>query len=200
MEADDELLSALRRLGLLEMGEQPEMEALGGGVSSDIWKVRTRTRTICVKRALAKLKVAADWFAPIERNAFEAAWMREAASVVPEAVPALLGQDEKFGVLAMDFLPPERFALWKEQLRQGKADPKTASAVGDRLVRIHSASAKKQGLRERFATDDIFYDIRLEPYLAKPRRRAHPDQAPRRCAGWSRSTRRHQAAPWCMAM
>ncbi|MEM8948314.1 MAG: aminoglycoside phosphotransferase family protein [Pseudomonadota bacterium] len=190
MEFDDELLSALRRLGLLETGEQPEAEALGGGVSSDIWKVRTRTRTICVKRALAKLKVAADWFAPIERNAYEAAWMREAARIVPEAVPALLGQDEESGVLAMDFLSPERFALWKDQLRQGKADPETASAVGDRLVRIHSASAKRQGLPERFATDDIFYDIRLEPYLAATAS-AHPDQAPalHRLIETTRSTR-----------
>ncbi len=175
MKADDELLAALARLGLLEAGEEPGMEALGGGVSSDIWKVATRSRTICVKRALAKLKVEADWYAPIERNAYEAAWMREAASFVPEAVPDLLGQDEESGTLAMAYLPPERFSLWKDRLRQGRADPGGAAAVGDRLVRIHSASAKKPDLRERFATDKIFYDIRLEPYLVATAK-AHPDR------------------------
>ena len=174
MQVDGELLAALGRLGLVETGEKPRMDALGGGVSSDIWKVETRARTICVKKALAKLKVAADWYAPIERNAYEAAWMREAARVVPEAVPALLGQDEKVGVLAMAYLPPEQFSLWKDQLRRGRADPGTAADVGDRLVRIHSAGAKTPGLRERFATDDIFYDIRLEPYLVATTK-AHPD-------------------------
>lgn len=190
MKADDDLLAALDRLGLLEAGEKPRMDALGGGVSSDIWKVETSTRTICVKRALAKLKVAADWYAPIGRNAYEAAWMREAARVVPEAVPALLGQDEEAGVLAMDFLPPEQFSLWKKQLRQGRADPETAADVGDRLVRIHSAGAKTPDLRERFATDDIFYDIRLEPYLVATAS-AHPDRkdALQRLVETTRSTK-----------
>ncbi len=174
MDVDDEILLALTRMGLLETGERPTMEALGGGVSSDIWKVETGRRTICVKRALAKLKVAADWFAPIERNAYEAAWMREAAAIVPEAVPALLGQDEEYGILAMDFLSPDRFRLWKDELRLERADPEMAAAVGDRLVRIHSAGAKKPDLRERFATDDIFYDIRLEPYLVATAN-VHPD-------------------------
>ncbi|MGI9508728.1 MAG: phosphotransferase family protein [Geminicoccaceae bacterium] len=174
--ADTELLAALSRLGLLEPGERPALEPLGGGVSSDIYKVETRARTLCVKRALAKLKVAADWFAPIERNAYEAAWMREAARVVPSAVPELLGQDEASGVLAMAFLPSEGFKLWKEELRHGRADPAAAAAVGERLVRIHGASAKTPGLAERFATDDIFYDIRLEPYLVATAI-AHPDCA-----------------------
>lgn len=176
MKENDELLLALNRLGLLDVGEVPKMEALGGGVSSDIWKVETRAGTICVKRALAKLKVAADWFAPIERNAYEAAWMREAAGIVPEAVPELLGQDQASGVLAMAYLPPECFSLWKDWLRQGRADTETAAAVDDRLVRIHSGAAKKPDLREQFATDDIFYDIRLEPYLAATAR-AQPDHA-----------------------
>ena len=166
MKPDDDLLAALARLGLLQPGEQPVMTALTGGVSSDIWKVETEARTVCVKRALAKLKVAADWRAPIERNAYEADWMREAARVVPTAVPELLGQDEASGVLAMAYLPPEHYSLWKAQLRQGQAVPDIAAAVGDRLARIHAATADRPDVAERFQTDAIFYDIRLEPYLA----------------------------------
>lgn len=153
------------------------MTALSGGVSSDIWKVETPARTLCVKRALAKLKVAADWRAPVERNAYEAAWMRAAAAVAPSAVPELFGQDPASGVLAMAYLPPERFANWKEQLRQGEAVPETAAAVGERLARIHAATADRPEVAERFSTDAIFYDIRLEPYLVATGQ-AHPD-----CAG-----------------
>ena len=52
--------------------------ALTGGVSSDIWRIDLPTGPICVKRALAKLRVAADWHAPVERNRYEARWMRRA--------------------------------------------------------------------------------------------------------------------------
>ncbi|MEC8775007.1 MAG: aminoglycoside phosphotransferase family protein, partial [Pseudomonadota bacterium] len=40
---------------------KPEMAPLPGGVSSDIWRVSLPDRTVCIKRALAKLKVEADW-------------------------------------------------------------------------------------------------------------------------------------------
>ena len=88
-----DVLEALVRLGLVAPGERPESQALTGGVASDIWRVDSGSGTICVKRALARLRVAADWRAPVERNAFEVAWFREAGSIVPEAVPAVLGHD-----------------------------------------------------------------------------------------------------------
>jgi hypothetical protein len=37
-------------------------------VSSDVYRADLPVRSVCVKRALAKLKVAADWRAPVERN------------------------------------------------------------------------------------------------------------------------------------
>jgi len=172
----DELLAALVRLGLCEPTDRPVFERLTGGVSSDIWRVGLKGRVICVKRALSKLRVDADWYAPVERNEYEAAWMREAAAIVPKAVPALLGQDQQSGTLAMAYLPPDRFPLWKDQLRQGHVDPKTAAEIGSRLVAIHTASARDRSLRQRFASETIFYDIRLEPYLVATAI-AHPDRA-----------------------
>ena len=68
--------AALLRLGLIRQGEKPRFARLTGGVSSDIWLVETANGLVCVKRALAKLRVQADWYAPIERNAFEAEWRR----------------------------------------------------------------------------------------------------------------------------
>ena len=61
-------------------------------------------RSVCVKRALPRLKVAADWRAPIERNRWEVEWMRVAATVVPSAVPSILGEDRDAGCFAMAFL------------------------------------------------------------------------------------------------
>lgn len=173
---EEELLAALVRLGLCRSSDRPNFERLTGGVSSDIWRVDLGDRTICVKRALGKLKVDADWFAPVERNAFEAAWMHEAAAINPDAVPTLLGQDDVSGTLAMAYLPSDRFPLWKELLRQGLADQNVAADVGKRLAAIHRVSAKDPTLGQRFPNEKIFYDIRLEPYLVATAK-AHSDCA-----------------------
>lgn len=172
----DDLLASLVRLNLCAPSDKPVFERLTGGVASDIWRVELDQRVICVKRALAKLRVEADWYVPVERNSYEAAWMREAGSIVPEAVPDLLGQDQETGTLAMSYLPPDRFPLWKDQLRCGQADRRTAAAVGEKLVAIHRSSARDQTLATRFPNEDIFYDIRLEPYLVATAKE-HPDRA-----------------------
>jgi tRNA A-37 threonylcarbamoyl transferase component Bud32 len=165
------LLDALDRMGLrgATTGER-----LTGGVSSDIWRTELPGGPICVKRALAKLRVAADWHAPVERNIYEARWMRHAQGFAPR----LLGQDEASGTLAMEFLPPENHPLWKNQLRDGIADAGFAAAVAEALAAIHSKSAADPAVATEFPTDSIFYDIRLEPYLVATAR-AHPDRAER---------------------
>ena len=173
-----EILDGLRRMGLLPDGVVPDGEPLTGGVSSDIWRVALPGRgSVCVKRALPKLKVAADWRAPVARNLYEARWMRRAAAAAPGSAPTLLGQDAATGTLAMEWLPPEDHPLWKAQLRDGQADPGFAAEVARRLARIHAATAADPTVvAEEFPTDAIFHAIRLEPYLLATAR-AHPDLA-----------------------
>jgi aminoglycoside phosphotransferase (APT) family kinase protein len=174
--AEAQVMQALARLGLRRGEDTPRFTRLTGGVSSDIWRIALARGPVCVKRALPKLRVEQDWFAPVERNAYEAAWMRRAAAVAPEAVPPLLGQDEAAGVLVMAYLDPADHRLWKADLRAGHADPDVAGAVGNRLVRIHAATANDPAVAAAFATDRIFHDIRLEPYLVASAR-VHPDRA-----------------------
>jgi aminoglycoside phosphotransferase (APT) family kinase protein len=159
-------------------GEPPTGEPLTGGVSSEIWRIDLPDGPVCIKRALAKLRVAADWQAPVERNIYEARWMQAAAAAVPHATPHLLGQDETSGTLAMTYLPPRIYPLWKTQLRDGRVDVPFAASVAATLARIHAATAADPSLALDFPTDAIFYDIRLEPYLAHTGRR-HPDLANR---------------------
>src|SRR5690348_18070621 len=111
------ILAALRRMGLLATERDAVGKRLTGGVSSDIWRIDLPAGPVCVKRALAKLRVAADWQAPVERNRYEARWMRRANAAVPGAAPRLLGLDEASGTLAMQFLPADRYMLWKALLR-----------------------------------------------------------------------------------
>ena len=168
--------SFLARAGLIAPGETPPMTALTGGVSSDIWRVDLTRGPVCVKRALPRLKVAQVWEAPIERNRYEAAWIKFANQAAPGAAPALLAEDAAAGALAMAYLDPERHKLWKAELREGRVDLGFAAAVGVRLAMIHAASAGRAEVAARFPTDDIFHAIRLEPYLVATGR-AHPDLA-----------------------
>lgn len=168
----------LRQLAVASAHTSLRAVPLDGGVSSDIFRVEGAEATFCVKRALPKLRVAADWRAPVERNRYEVDWMRLAATVVPAAVPRLLAEDPDAGAFAMEWLAPDRFPVWKAQLRDGILDPATAAAVGDALGRIHAATAGRADVAARFPTDALFHAIRLEPYLLATGRR-HPDLAGR---------------------
>jgi aminoglycoside phosphotransferase (APT) family kinase protein len=172
-----DIIEALDRMHLLN-GASASGEPMTGGVSSDIWRIDLPSGPICVKRALSKLRVSEDWQAPVERNLYEARWMRVANQAVSHATPALLGQDTVSGTLAMAYLPAEQFPLWKALLRDGVVDVGFATSVARTLGSIHAATAANSKLAADFPTDAIFYDIRLEPYLTHTGR-AHPDLADR---------------------
>jgi hypothetical protein len=172
-----EFSQALHQLGLAARDEPLRGTALTGGVSSDIWRITTSSGTICAKRALPRLRVVADWRAPIVRNRYEARWMQVANAAVPGSAPRVLGQHDGLGVLVMEYLDPGRHALWKQRLRSGEVDAAFARAVGDTLARIHGHAAARPELAARFDTDAIFFDIRLEPYLLATAQK-HPDLAP----------------------
>jgi aminoglycoside phosphotransferase (APT) family kinase protein len=186
-----DLLEGLQRMQLVSAHYYARLTPLAGGVSSDIYLASLPGRDICVKRALPKLKVAADWQAPVERNRWEVEWMRVAGGIVPAAVPEILGEDRQSGCFAMAYLAPDAHPVWKQQLACGAIDLDVAHAVGDVLGRIHAATANRADIAARFATDAIFDAIRLEPYLLATAR-AHPDLAYRLNAlvATTRSTRR----------
>jgi len=175
-EAQAALAAALDRFGLVRPAEHPHFVPLTGGVSSDIWRVDLARGPVCVKRALARLKVEADWCAPVERIAFEVEWYRTAASIAPQAAPHVLGHDPDAGLFVMEYLDPRRYRLWKDDLRQGRADPSVAAAVGRQLGRIHAGTADDPAVAARFDSEAIFRPIRLEPYLLATAEK-HPDRA-----------------------
>ncbi|MEO8467903.1 MAG: aminoglycoside phosphotransferase family protein [Gammaproteobacteria bacterium] len=164
--------------GLADRDEPAVWHALTGGVSSEIWRVDLRQHSLCVKRALPKLKVASDWQAPISRNIYEWRWLSFVAEHLPEVVPRPLAHDEKAGVLAMSFLPPEQFPIWKSRLLSGIVTPDVAAQVGSVLGRIHELSAKRPDLARSFDSLDNFHALRLEPYLLTTAAR-HPELSER---------------------
>src|SRR6185437_4707964 len=131
-----EIARALSAMGLIGEGEQFAIARLSGGVSCDVWRVEVKRRPpVVVKRALARLKVEAEWRAPPERAATEVAWIRLVAGIEPHWVPTILGEDRARHLFAMAFLPPETNPVWKSEV----------------------AAAFDHGAQ--------FHALRLEPYL-----------------------------------
>ncbi len=169
---DDFLIAS----GLISDRSTVRLRPLTGGVSSDIWLVESPDRRFCVKRALPKLRVKADWFAPVERSAYESAWLKSVTRVLPAAVPEILAEDAAQGIFAMSYLDPSGHRCWKAELLAGRADRTVAAEVGARLGTIHAAFARDPAAPDTFDTDGIFLPIRLEPYLLATAE-AHPDLA-----------------------
>ena len=171
-----EFLIFLENQGLLESKKTVKSAPMFGGVSSDIWRIELPDRSICIKRALPRLKVEASWSAPIERNAFEVKWLQVVGEFCPTIVPSILAHDPQAGMFAMPFLDSEKFKLWKTELLNGHVSQDFAGSVGLALANIHSATMNDPDTERNFPTDKIFHSIRLEPYLEATARR-HPDVA-----------------------
>jgi tRNA A-37 threonylcarbamoyl transferase component Bud32 len=162
-----EAIDLLQRMGLVRPSRVTAAEPLSGGVSSDIWLVRTSETAIVLKRPRQRLKVEAEWQAPLDRGASEAAWLDYASTALPGACPRVLGYDDESFAIALDYLDPAYHRNWKSELLAGRVDPGFAEAVGRDLGRIQSASARTSGLSSRFDHQDLFESLRIEPYLVR---------------------------------
>ena len=173
------LLDALRSCGLLESGERATLSALAGGVSSDVFRVEAEDgRVWAVKRSIPRLRVAAEWLAPVARAAGEVRWLELVRGLDPRLAPEVVCEVSEASIFAMRFLDPADHPVWKEAMAAGHVDPAFAGAVGRDLARIHAATAGRAEVVAAFPPDDCFFALRISPFLLFTAGR-HPDVAPR---------------------
>lgn len=168
------LARLLAGMGVAQPGDIQAVVPLTGGVSSTILRVQLPDQVVCVKQSLPKLKVAKDWHAPTSRVLAEMDWLRAAHAIMPDHVPRLIAEDRTHGVFVMAFL--EGLTNWKDDLLRCTVDTGVGEQVARMLVAVHAATAGDAAVAARFAYDDTFYALRLEPYLMETAR-AHPDLA-----------------------
>ena len=149
---------------------------LTGGIASDVAVVETSNQKFCVKFALHKMRVTADWFAPIRRNRTEYLWLKFANSLAPENTPRLFGHSETAGGFVMEFLDGTDTHMWKSRILTGSPRVEYARTTGTLLGRIHSASSSPGFDADLFDTGDVFFHMRIEPYILYTSSR-HPDLA-----------------------
>ena len=163
------------RHGLASPQDVVRWSAISRGVSSDLWRVEAPDRTFCVKAALPTLRVKADWHAPLDRSSVEVAWLKFASEQVAVLLRQVLADDPAAGIFAMNYFDPIEYPVWKSELMAHRINDGTAERVGDLVGRLAEASVQRdvrEDLSRRFATDDNFRLLRIEPYfLATARRR-----------------------------
>ena len=175
--SDAGMIGALREFGLLARDEPATTFPLSGGVSSDVFGVRTDDgRAWVVKRSIPRLRVAADWRAPVERAGVEVDWLRTVHALDPRLAPEVIAWSPERHLFVMPWLG--NFPVWKGEMVAGRVDPGFAGAVGGALARIHAATAGRHDLAARFQSDACFAALRIDPFLNFTARR-HPDVAAR---------------------
>jgi aminoglycoside phosphotransferase (APT) family kinase protein len=142
----------------------PAAGAGGGGVSGELTFVDGPDGPTVVKRALPKLKVAADWFASPRRSAVEAACLRVLAAVLgQDCVPRVLWVDEQAHTFGMRRLP-DHLVAWKARLLGCDVDLATARRVGELLGQMHTRTCGRLDLARQFDDRSYLFDLRIRPY------------------------------------
>jgi tRNA A-37 threonylcarbamoyl transferase component Bud32 len=145
-------------------------------VSSDIHGVRTADgRTLVVKRSIPRLRVAADWRAPVERDAVEVSWLRTVRALDAALAPEVLAWSPQRHLFVMPWLDAP---VWKQEMAAGRVDPAFARQVGAQIARIHTAAVGKAEIAARFPGAACFDALRIDPFLRFTAAR-HPDVAGR---------------------
>ncbi|WP_236634347.1 phosphotransferase family protein [Caulobacter sp. X] len=152
-------------LGLTRPGASISVRPLTGGVSSDVLRVDTDHGRYCVKFALEQLRVSADWKAPVHRNAAEYRWLEFVAAFAPDNVPKLFGRSAALGGFAMELLDAPDLRNWKTDLLANRPREADVRGLARLIGMIHARSSAEEGLATKFANQEDFEALRIEPYL-----------------------------------
>ena len=189
-----DIVAALARAGFIEPRVAARrLKRLTGGVSSDIWRVDLRAGPVCVKRALPRLRVAAQLGGAGRAQPLRSGVDAGGGGVVPGAAPRL-AHDEAPACSPWSTSTRRRHPLWKTELRAGRADParrrRSASAS-----RASTPRRPQRRVARRFATDSASTPSAWSPTCCH--RRAPPGGRGRLQA--LAETPPTPARRWCMA-
>ncbi len=162
-----EALSLAESLGLIESPAGVRVSSLSGGVSSDIWLVDTGVDRFVLKRPKGQLSVRSKWVVPLSRAKSEVDWLRVVGEYFPDNVPRVLAFDPNTFAMALSYFPPETHTNWKSDLMAGRVDVSAASELGRLMGKIHYTTAGRPDLPTLFDTGDLFYSLRVEPFLER---------------------------------
>lgn len=166
IEQPDMLKRYLQLSGRIGLDEDPAIQVLAGGISNRTVLVqRTNGESWVVKQALAKLRVATDWFSSPERIHREALGIRWLTQLAPAGtITPFIFEDHTQHLLAMQAVP-QPHANWKTLLLAGHLQNQHVVQFGTLLGSIHRHAYEQQKEVARvFADTSFFESLRIEPY------------------------------------
>jgi aminoglycoside phosphotransferase (APT) family kinase protein len=165
IERPDQLIAYLERSGYIDPGEPIVARVLAGGVSNRTVLVeRADGQAWVLKQALAKLRVAVDWFSSPERIQREALGLRWLARLAPpgSTVP-LLFEDRRQHILGMAAVP-QPHENWKTLLLRGALELDHVAQFARLLGTIQRAATGRSDVAAAFDDRSFFESLRVEPY------------------------------------
>jgi 5-methylthioribose kinase len=140
-----------------------QVEELTGGVSCVVLAVSAGQTSLVLKQALPELKVASVWKADQRRAIVEANAMKLLHGLTPNSVPDLIDVDPDNFTLSMSRLPIT-CTNWKVDMLAGVIHPSIGSDLGEILATWHNYGAITQSVRDDFAQDSLFEQLRVTPF------------------------------------
>ncbi|MDQ2683566.1 MAG: phosphotransferase, partial [Chloroflexota bacterium] len=166
IERPGELAAWLRAAGYIPADEEPAVTVLAGGVSNRTVLVeRPSGEAWVVKQALAKLRVAVDWFSSPERIHREADGLRWLGRFAPEgSITPLVFEDHAHHLLGMAAVP-QPHENWKVMLLRGDLREDHVRQFAALIGAVHRESNRHLSeLMPVFGDRNFYETLRVEPY------------------------------------
>jgi 5-methylthioribose kinase len=154
IEQPDQLVAYLERGGHIDPGEPIIARVLTGGVSNRTVLVeRPNGEAWVLKQALAKLRVAVDWYSSPERTQL----------APPGTTVPLIFEDQQRHILAMEAVP-QPHENWKTLLLRGALELDHIAQFARLLGTLHRAATGRPDVATTFDDRSFFESLRIEPY------------------------------------
>ena len=142
-----------------------DYKRLEGGVSSEVYYVKTNKKEYCIKRSLKKLLVKKKWIANTNRIKFEYLWLKHCRNILKKNIPETFEFNSRKKYIVMQYLDTSDYKTLKELFFDKIVNIKTIKLISKHLYKIHTNSnnVKTKNIFKR--NNKNFYDLRLDPYF-----------------------------------
>ncbi len=142
-----------------------QYKKLTGGVSSEVYHVRTNKNNYCIKRSLKRLLVKKKWIANTNRIKFEYLWLKHCQSILKRNIPNTYEFNDKKKYIVMEYLKTSQYKTLKQLYFKRIININTIKLISKHLYTIHSNSSNYKTKKTFEGNYKNFYDLRLDPYF-----------------------------------
>ena len=142
-----------------------QYKKLTGGVSSEVYHVKTIKNNYCIKRSLKRLLVKKKWIANTNRIKFEYLWLKHCQNILKRNIPNTYEFNNKKKYIVMEYLKTSQYKTLKQLYFNKIININTIRSISKHLYKIHSNSSNYRTKKTFEGNYKNFYDLRLDPYF-----------------------------------